>query len=435
MNLSTGLFVLLLLIIVSAFFSVSEISLAAARKFKLQMLADEGDADALRVIALQEKPGDFFTVVQVAVNAVAILGGIVGESTFTPAMTSTFTAMGANGELAGQLGFLAAFLITTAFFIQFADLIPKRIGMLQAERVAVKIVGPMLICTRMLRPLVWLFDGVANLFFRLFGLPTRRADTVTSDEIIALMDAGAEAGTVQRKDHHVIENLFELGDRSVTSAMTQREQVAYFSLAASETAVHNTITAHPHSKYLLCETGIDSAFAYVDAKDLLQLIVLAPSKDLLADLRRIAVKNLLVVPDTLSLSELLDRFKEAREDFALIINEYALAVGVITLNDVTSQLMGGLIAPSDDEQIVRRDANSWLVDGVTPIEDLKRALELDELPQEENFETVAGFLMMQLKRLPKKAEAIDWDGYRFEVVDIDHHKIDQVLVTRLPISS
>ncbi|SMC26466.1 Hemolysin, contains CBS domains [Andreprevotia lacus DSM 23236] len=427
------LLALLLLVLASAFFSIAEISLAAARKFKLHALAEQGNANAARVLALQEKPGDFFTVVQVAVNAVAILGGIVGEAGFTPAVTQTLLAAGLTEPLAGRLGFLVAFLLTITLFIQFADLIPKRLGLLMPERMALLVVRPMLLCALLLRPLVWLFDGIANLCFRLFGLPASRSDAITSEEIVAMVDAGTVAGTVLKEEHRVIENLFELGERWVTSAMTPRDQVVFFALTEAPEAIRAKIVAEPHSKYLLCEAGIDSAFAYLDAKHLLQLLLGEPQADLLTDLRRLAVQPLLAVPDTLSLSELLERFKESGEDFALIVNEYALVVGVITLGDVTGQLMGGLLAPLEDEQIVQRDASSWLIDGITPIEDVMRALSLDALPDEEMYETLAGFLMVQLKRMPRKAEAIDCAGYRFEVVDIDHHRIDQILVTRLPV--
>ncbi|MBM3117462.1 hemolysin family protein [Jeongeupia naejangsanensis] len=435
MSLTTGLFTLLALLGFSAFFSISEISLAAARKFRLQMMADEGEASAPLVIALQEKPGDFFTVVQVGVNAVAILGGIVGDATFTPYLTSWFARLNVDAQLASTLSFLLSFLITTGLFIQFADLIPKRLGMLKPEQMAVRIVKPMMVCTTLLRPLVWLFDGVANLIFRIFKVPTQRVESITSDEIVALVDAGAEAGTLQRKEHLFIENMFELGERFVTSVMTAREQVIFFTDTDSNDVIRQKITDEPHAKFLLCKDGIDSVYAYVDAKDLLQHVLKSAPEALQAGLRQVAVKSVLLVPDTISLSEALDRFKETHEDFAVVINEYALVVGIFTLNDVIRHLIGSVTDLSQQDQIVRRDDSSWLVDGVTPITDLKAVLEIDDLPDEENYETVAGLLMYLLKKIPKKAEAIDCRGYRFEVVDIDHYRIDQVLVTRLPLGS
>ncbi|GHD67694.1 hemolysin family protein [Jeongeupia chitinilytica] len=435
MSLTSGFFLLLALVTISAFFSISEIALAASRKFRLQMMADEGDSNAALVTALQEKPGDFFTVVQVGVNAVAILGGIVGDATFAPHLHAWFLTLGLEAQLSTTLSFLLSFLVTTGLFIQFADLIPKRLGMLQPEQMAVRIIRPMLVCTTVLRPLVWLFDGIANLIFRVFKVPTQRVESITSDEIVALVDAGAEAGTLQRKEHLFIENMFELGERFVTSVMTAREQVIFFTDTDSNDVIRQKITDEPHAKFLLCKDGIDSVYAYVDAKDLLQHVLKSAPEALQAGLRQVAVKSVLLVPDTISLSEALDRFKETHEDFAVVINEYALVVGIFTLNDVIRHLIGSVTDLSQQDQIVRRDDSSWLVDGVTPITDLKAVLEIDDLPDEENYETVAGLLMYLLKKIPKKAEAIDCRGYRFEVVDIDHYRIDQVLVTRLPLGS
>ncbi|GAA5787415.1 membrane protein [Chitiniphilus shinanonensis] len=433
MTLSNGLLVLALLIAASAFFSISEISLAAARRFRLQRMAEDGDADAARVIALQARPGDFFTVVQIGVNAVSILGGLVGEATFSARATAWLAGYFPDGALAANLGFLLTFLVTTGLFIQFADLIPKRLAMLAPERCAVAIVRPMLACTWALRPLVLLFDGVANTVLRLFKLPTRRDESMTADEIVAVIEAGAAAGTVARTEHHVIENVFELGERYVTSAMTPREQVTFFREDDDEATLRAKIAAAPHGKYPLCRDGIDSAYAYVAVKLLLaRSLHHERGGSLLAGLKQATSERLLAVPDTLSLAEMLDRFREAREDFALVVNEYALVVGVITLADVTGHLIGAG-APPGDELIVQRDANSWLVDGSTPVDDLRKVLGLDELPHEESYETVAGLMMWSLKKLPRKAETVHLAGYRFEVVDVDHLRVDQVMVTREPL--
>ncbi|GGP23582.1 membrane protein [Silvimonas iriomotensis] len=430
LSIATGFFLLVLLIALSAFFSMSEISLASARKFKLQMLAEEGEPRAQAVIDLQDKPGDFFTVVQIGVNAVAILGGIVGDATFTPFLLRIFNAL--NPDTAGHLAFLVTFFITTSLFIQFADLIPKRLGMVAPEQVAIAIVRPMRLCSTLLKPFVLLFNGVATLVLKLTGMPTVRSEIVTADEIVALVDAGAEAGTLHKQEHRFIENVFELAERYLPSAMTGREAVVYFSMTDTDTAIRQKIAAQPHAKFPLCEnSSIDTVFAYIDAKDLLHAILKTPQAPLLTVLREIAVKGVLVVPDTLSLADMLDRFRETREDFAVIINEYALVVGVITLNDVTGQLIGSIVDNSDEDQIVRRDERSWLADGMTPIGDLKRAIGMDDMADEDSYDTLAGFLMLRLKRIPKKAEAMEYEGFRFEVVDIDHHKIDQVLVSKL----
>lgn len=428
MTLTNGLFILLVLLLASAFFSIAEISLAAARRFRLQALADEGQLAAQRVLELQQRPGDFFTVVQIGVNAVAILGGLVGDAVFSERARDWFLQWQGNPEHAARFSFLVTFALTTGLFIQFADLIPKRLAMLAPERLAMAVVQPMQTLVWLLRPLVLVFDGIASAILRAFKLPARRDESVTADEIVAVIEAGAAAGTVARTEHSVIENVFELAERFVTSAMTPREQLVYFDDGDDDAALRAKITAAPHAKYPLCRDGIDTAYACVDAKHLLARVLASGSAQLAGGLNP---GKLLAVPDTLSLADMLERFREAHDDFAVVVNEYALVVGVITLNDVTSHLIGSDLDP-DDEQIVQRDANSWLVDGATPVDDLKKALAIDTLPHEENYETVAGLLMWSLKKLPRKAEAVDIAGYRFEVVDVDRMRIDQVMVTRQP---
>jgi len=428
MSLFNHIIIIALLIASSAFFSVSEISLAAARKLKLQLMADDGDARAAKVLQLQAHPGNFFTVVQIGLNAVAILGGIVGEAAFTPYFAALLQPLLHDAALADRVGFLCSFLMVTSLFILIADLMPKRVAMVAPEALAVRVVAPVLFCIRLFRPLVWLFNGLANLIFRLFKVPTARSDVITSDDILAMMDASAEAGVLQHQEHHLLENVFELESRSVPAAMTPRESIVYFTLQESEASIKEKIAEYPHSKFLVCDGGIDAMVGYVDSKDILKRLLTGQSISL-AD--RKLVRNLLVVPDTLTQSEMLERFKGSREDFAIILNEYALVVGVITLNDVMSTLMGDLVNPFTEEQIVKRDADSWLVDGVTPVEDVLRALDIEEMPDDENYETIAGFMMYMLKKIPKRTDCVEYAGYKFEVVDIDNYKIDQLLVTRL----
>lgn len=422
-----SLLVILLLIIISAFFSLSEISLAAARKIKLKLLADEGNINAQRVLKMQETPGTFFTVVQIGLNAVAILGGIVGDAAFSPAFSSLFSRF-MEPALADQLSFICSFIIVTSFFILFADLTPKRVGMIAPEVIALRIINPMRFCLLVFSPLVWLFNGLANVFFRVFKLPMVRKDDITSDDIYAVVEAGALAGVLRKQEHELIENVFELESRTVPSSMTSRENVIWFDLREDETTLKGKIAQHPHSKFLVCDGDIDHIVGYVDSKELLLRVLGNQSMALNSGVQ---IRSALIVPDTLTLSEALESFKTAGEDFAVIMNEYALVVGIITLNDVMTTLMGDLVGQGLEEQIVARDENSWLVEGGTPIDDVMRVLDIDEFPQSGNYETIGGFMMYMLRKIPKRTDFVKFAGYKFEVVDIDSYRIDQLLVTRI----
>jgi CBS domain containing-hemolysin-like protein len=428
MNFTSSLLLIFALIVTSGFFSIAEISLAASRRLRLRQMADEGDARAERVIRIQDQPGHYFTVVQIGLNAVAILGGIVGEGTLSPWLT-LFFELWLSASAAETAGFLSSFLIITSLFILFADLFPKRLGMTAPEHAAVWVVGPMQTCMTALKPLVWVYSKGADALFRLFDLPTQRDDRITSADILAMTEAGTRAGVLAAREQQVIANVFELDTRMISSAMTQRDRIAFFLRDDPDSVIRLRIAAEPYSTYPVCEGDIDHVVGYVDAKDLFQRVLNNQPISLTDDA---LVRKVLMVPDRLTLAEVLEQFRMVHEDFAVIINEYSLVVGVVTLNDVMSTVMGDLISSSqDEEQIVRRDENSWLIDGVTAIQDVLHALSLDTLPHEDDYETLAGFMMVMLRRVPRRTDTVVWGNYKFEVLDVDSYRIDQVMVSRI----
>jgi CBS domain containing-hemolysin-like protein len=273
------------------------------------------------------------------------------------------------------------------------------------------------------------FKRMTTVLSRLLGLPERRDDRVTPADILAIAEAGAQAGVLARREHQVIENVIELDTRTVTSAMTGRDSIVHFLIDDSEALIRARIDQYPHSTYLVCQGSIDHVLGSVDSKDLLRRLLNAEPILLKAEG---LINKVLMVPDRLTLSEMLTQFRHSHEDFAVIVNEYSLVMGIITINDVMSTVMGDLVTPLDEEQIVRRDDNSWLIDGMTPIQDVMRTLNLDELPQQDEYETLAGFLMVMLRRIPRRTDTVEWGGCRFEVLDVDNCKIDQVMVSRLP---
>lgn len=427
MDSTVSLLLIAALIAVSAFFSTAELAVAASRRVRLRQMLEQGDLRAQQVMHVQDHPGDYFTVIQIGQNSVAILGGIVGEGAFSPFIQATLRTLQVSPQRAETVGLLLSFVIVTSLFILLSDLFPKRLGMVAPEKVAVSVVGPMRIFLAVFRPIVWFFSKLTDALFKLLGLPTRRDDSITSDDIRAMAHAGAEAGVLAAREHQVIENVFELETRTVTSAMTGRERVVHFLQDDSEILIRARIDQYPHSTYLVCKGSIDHVVGYVDSKHLLSRVLNSLPISLEADG---LINKVLMVPDRLTLSELLTQFRQAQDDFAVIVNEYSLVVGIITINDVMSTVMGGLVISMDEEQIVQRDANSWLIDGMTPIPDVMQALELWELPLQEDYETLAGFMMVMLRRIPKRTDVVVWGGFRFEVMDVDSYKIDQVMVTR-----
>ena len=428
MSLFQNILIIAILIAGAGFLSLTEIALAGARKVKLKILAEAGEERAQKVLDLQEQSGDFVAASQIGLNAVAILGGILGEAAFRPYIVN-FVNRIYQGPWTENIGFILSFSLVTSLFILFADLMPKRMAMIAPEKIAVSVINPIQVFIKICKPLAWGINAIANLLFRLFKINTIRDDNITFADISAVMDAGAQAGVLQKQEHHFIENVFELEERNVPSSMTTRENVVFFTLKESEASIRQKLAEYPYSKFVVCSENIDDVIGYIDAKDILVRIL---NNQSLLQLNENTIRSVLTIPDTLTLSELLDRFRSTKEKFAVVINEYALVVGVITLSDIMITVMGDWVTTiEEDQQIIKRDNNSWLIDGSTPIEDIKHALEIDEMPDDENYETIAGFMMYKLRKIPRPADAVIFGAYKFEVVDVDHFKIDQLLVTRL----
>jgi CBS domain containing-hemolysin-like protein len=379
------------------------------------------------VLTLQKQPGHFFTAVQIGLNAVAILAGVLGEGAYAPYF-SRFLGGFMEAETAATLGSVSSFLLVTVAFVLIADLIPKRIAIVAPEAIALRIAGPMVFCLRLLTPLIWALNGIASQVMVRLGLPATRPEDVTPEDIVAMANAGAEAGVVARQERQMIENVFELEMRTAPSTMTARESIVWLEQADDEASIRGTISAQPHAKYPVCTGGIDQVIGYVDSKDILSRLLDDKALSLHSEG---LLRNVLILPETLTLAEIIEQFKAQREDFALIINEYALIVGLITLNDVTSTLMGASMVAPADQQIIQRDVDSWLVDGMTPVGDLETALNIDPFPDDDQFETIAGFMMYALRKVPRPTDSVEHAGFKFEVIDVDNHKIDQLLVTRL----
>ena len=416
-----------LLILISALFAMSEIAIAASRKIKLRVMADEGNAKAAAVLKLQEQPGAFFAMIQIALNAIAILGGIVGEQALSPYVESVLV-MVYQGPLLAQISFLISFFTITSLFILFADLMPKRLAMIMPEAVAVRLVTLMRWVTFALTPLVVFFNGLTNVILRIFKVPAEREDIVTTEDIVAMMDAGAEYGSLQQQEYDLIGNVFDLEARFLSSVMSPRDQIVYFDINEASADIASKIIEHPHNHFLVCNGNLDKLIGSVESKDILRQVLKGDAAKINSEMLE---KDIFYLPETLSLSEALNAFKAAAKPFAVVVNEYALVVGIVTVKDLMKGFMGDLITHIGDELIIERDENSWLVDGLTPVVDLAKVLEIDEFPDQMHYETVAGYLIYSMKRIPKRAEYIQYAGFKFEVVDVEGIRVEQLLVSKV----
>ena len=259
-------------------------------------------------------------------------------------------------------------------------------------------------------------------------MPTEREEVVTTEDIVAVLEAGAQDGSLQQQEYHLIGNLFELEGRTLPTVMTTRDSIVYFNINDDSETINNKILENPHHQFLVCDGQLDNLLGTIESKTILQQLLNGGKAELSLQALN---KDLLYLPETLTLSDALNAFKSASTQFAVVVNEYALVVGVITLKDLMNCFMGDLVPYNDDQQIVKRDENSWLVDGATPIVDIKKLLEIDEFPDESYYETIAGFIIYKMKRMPKCGDYVLHAEFKFEAVDIDGIRVDQLLITRL----
>lgn len=431
MSLFETTFVLFLLLLLNAFFSTAEFSIASSRKLKLEQLSSEGNQKAQKVIELSANPTRFITVIQISLNIIAILSGILGDQSFSIYISKFLTDWSMNKNIADILATIMTVLMITSVFIVFAELIPKRMAFSDPEKVATLVINPLLFFLMIFKPFVILLSSVAEIILKFFNVSTQRDDAVTFEDMSAMINQGAKSGILEEKEHHLIENVLSLTDRKVISAMTYKDDVVFLDLNYSPEEIKARFLSHPHSRFLVCDGQIDNLIGFIEATNIL--------KNLLSDqslgfdrekLQAQGLKTILTIPDSLSLLDVLDKFRESRQDISAVVNEFGSVVGIITINDILSTLMGNVVSPvSEVELIVKRAENSWLIDGKAAIEDVKKLFGWTDMPHQENYETISGFLMFKMKCIPKKAQTIDFRNIKFEIVDVEKYRIDEVMAT------
>jgi CBS domain containing-hemolysin-like protein len=428
-------FAMTVAILVSILISLSEISFAAARDARLRALAEAGDVRASAFLKLRRNSGQVITVLQICLNAVGVAGGIISSDLLGPAFGTLFVSAGMSPATALHLAAVLSFVLVTGLFVLFADLLPKRIALHAPERVAILVGWFPGLALKVLYPAVWVFSRISDWLLNALHIPAASAvEPVTPEDLSAILAAGTASGVLLEQEHQVIQNVLGLQDRSVTSAMTPRDEIVFLDVQESPDVQRDKVRVRPYSRYPLCDGGLDHVIGSIRAEDVLVTVVgdpdarpTTPTRSPLLSRRR----DVLSLPETLNLWDTLAQFDAHSAGFALIVNEYGLVVGLITFKDIMGALMDGLANPFEEQAIVRRDENSWLIDGAAPIGDVLRELQIDLGPERDQFDTIGGFVMHRLRRMARKADRIDLADYRFEVVDVEGFRINQLLVSRL----
>lgn len=426
------LLVLLFLFFVNGLFSMSEMAVVSSRKTRLHQLYDEGRPGAGVALELANDPSHFLSTIQVGITVIGVTSGAFGEATLSASVADWLAQW---PPLASHAKGIAITLVVTGITIGsllIGELVPKRLALVNPEVVASVVARPMMWLSSLVYPVVRVLSMATDAILRLLGGRTVASPPVSEEEIRVLMEQGAEAGVFEEHEHELVSRVFRMDDLRVTAVMTPRTDIVYLDLEEPEETLLHRITDAPHSRFPVTRGDLDNVEGIVEVKALLADLVRGNKIDLQSRL----IKPL-YIPETLTVTDLLGSFKKHRHTVAFIVNEYGELQGLATLNDAMQALVGDIAAVDDggDRDIVPRDDGSWLVDGGVSIDRIKQTLSIEEpLPEEDTgtYNTLGGFVMLQLGRVPLVADRFDWEGYRFEVVDMDRNRVDKLLVTRLP---
>ena len=421
---------LFFLILLNGAFAMSEIALVAARKGRLQKLADEGDHGAAVALELNQEPTRFLSTVQIGITSIAILNGIVGEAAFAEPVAKWLEAQGVKPHHSGWLSIGLVVLTITYFSIVLGELVPKRIGQMNPEAIARVVATPLRWLSILAKPFVKLLGGSTHLIIRMLGVKERDDANLVEEDIHALLVEGSETGAIEDTEHELVRNVFRLDDRLLGSLMVPRSQIVVLdaNLPWSENA--KRIESSDHSTYPVVRRSLHDILGIVTARKLLVKTLKGEKPDLTANLQAAVF-----VPDSLTGMELLDNFRASGTHQAFVVDEYGEVLGMVTLADLIEAITGEFKPHgAEDAWAYRRDDGSWLLDGLIPIPELKDRLSLKTVPEEgtEKYHTLSGMMMLLLGRLPHTADKVHWEDWRLEIVDMDGRRIDKVLAAKTP---
>ena len=424
-GIGTEILILVVLLLINGVFVMSEMAVVSSRKARLQQQANEGNRRAGRALQLAQHPNNFLSTVQIGITLVSVLLGALGGRAFSEPLAVALKTWPSIAAYADSLAFGVVVVIITTLSLLVGELIPKRLALHSPERVAAIIAGPMIFTSRVFTPLVWLLSKATGFALKVLGIKPNTDPPVTEEEIQLMIDQGTEAGVIEEAEQDMVEGVFSLSDSRVYSLMTPRTEITWLDIRDSADEIRKKITDSPYSRFPVCQDSLDAVLGIVKARDLLSPPSLSSEGFRLRDKLRPAF----YIPETMLASRALEIFKEKNAELMLVIDEFGSLQGLLTLNDIIEEIVGDIEA---EAQATQRQDGSWLLDGLLPVDDFKEIFHVDMLPHESEYESLSGFVMMSLGRVPQAADHFEWNGLRFEVMDMDGRRVDKVLVTTLP---
>lgn len=418
--------ILILLILLNGVFALAELSIVSSRRERLQMLVESGNKGAVIALEMAQEPTALLSTVQVGITLIGILAGAFGGASLSDELNQLIAPLPIIGPYARSLSLAIVVGTITFFSVVLGELVPKRLALRDPERLASMVARPMRLLSRIARPLVRVLTMATAFFLRVLGVrDTISEATVTEEEIKVLVEQGALAGIFEEAERDMVESIFRFGDRQLRSIMTPRTEIVWLDINDTEEAIRETVGQTHHSRFPVCDGSLDRVLGIVEAKDLLS----SSWRDESFDLRAV-MHTPVFLPETMLALRALERFKQTGNQSALLVDEFGGIEGMVTLIDMMEAIVGDIPTLEEiaEPPVVRRDDGSYLVEGYLDVEDLKELLDVDDLPDEENYQTLGGFVVLRLGRLPRAGDLVEWLNYRFEIVDMDGNRVDKVLI-------
>ena len=426
MNAALEIGLTLLLILLNAALALSELAMVSARRTRLMVLQRKGVAGAAAALALAEDPQRFLPTVQVGMTLIGILTGMVGGARLSARLEPLIDRIPVLQSVSAELSLLIVVLLTTYFTLVIGELVPKQLALRQPETVAARIAKPLKVLSRVVAPFVWVLGISTTFVLRVFGSGRPVSQMVTEEELKALLAEGAKAGVLESGERDMIERVLRLADKPVRAIMTPRNEIAFIDRTDPRRDIVNALKGAPHSRFVVCDGSVDNVVGVVQAKDMLDRLLGGGDLSVSASLRQP-----MVVPDTISALDALERLKADPLGLALVIDEYGSFEGVVTAADVLEAIVGDA---SDTQQDLAADPQttpgSLVVDGMMPVDELKARLQLPDLPAEGSYHTTAGLLLALLHRVPRAGDKVVFAGWLFEVQSVDGRRVERVRASR-----
>lgn len=422
MSIGSEIVIILILIVINGVLAMSEAALVASRKARLQQKESEGNKSATVALKLLEDPNIFLSAVQIGITLIGVLAGAVGGATLSEHLAIALVNVPYVGPYSESVALFIVVVTITILSLWLGELVPKRLGINSPERIAIVVAGPILFISKIFSPFIRLMSNATNFVLRLIGVNPSNEPPITEEELQMLIMQGTQAGVFEESEQDMVEGVFSLGDQRVYSLMTPRTEIVWLDVNDTTEEILEKIADSPYSRFPVRQDSLEIILGIVKSRDLL-VVSLSGKEIKLKDL----AKPAFFIPETTLASKALEVFKKNNTELLLVVDEFGGVQGLLTINDIIEEIVGQM--EMEEPQATQRQDGSWLLDGMLEVDEFKEIFKLSTLPHEGEYETLSGFVMASLGKIPQATDQFEWHNLRFEVIDMDGRRVDKVLVT------